>query len=197
VWCHNLRVVIIPSLLAFSFLIIWIAGTVPPAESLVHGRVLPTALGNALGLTALAISTTVNAVATGLIVCRIFKVFREVKTGANDQTLGVTDGITLRSIMFVIIESGTALLFCQIIRFALGLQVTFHPDAAANVYYIFASLQTVLNGITPTIILVRVSMGLSFHDEDSFVEASIGSLCFFPQADADVMPEAGSIGIVD
>ena len=32
-------------------------------------------------------------------------------------------------------------------------------------------------GITPTIILVRVSMGLSFHDENSMVEAA-GSLHF-------------------
>ena len=34
--------------------------------------------------------------------------------------------------------------------------------------------------MTPTIILVRVSMGLSFHDESSMVEASIGSLRFAP-----------------
>ena len=38
-------------------------------------------------------------------------------------------------------------------------------------------------------------MGLSFHDEDSFVQASIGSLRFAP--DANVMPEDGSIGVVD
>ena len=34
--------------------------------------------------------------------------------------------------------------------------------------------------ITPTIILVRVSMGLSFHDKSFMVEASIGSLRFAP-----------------
>ena len=38
-------------------------------------------------------------------------------------------------------------------------------------------------------------MGLSFHDEDSFVEATIGSLRFAP--DVNVMPEDGGIGIVD
>ncbi|KAF8799593.1 hypothetical protein BYT27DRAFT_7201334, partial [Phlegmacium glaucopus] len=33
-------------------------------------------------------------------------------------------------------------------------------------------------GITPTIILVRVSMGLSFHDKESMKESTIESLRF-------------------
>ncbi|KAF8817014.1 hypothetical protein BYT27DRAFT_7247885 [Phlegmacium glaucopus] len=35
-------------------------------------------------------------------------------------------------------------------------------------------------GITPTIILVRVSMGLSFHDKESMRESTIESLRFAP-----------------
>ena len=41
-------------------------------------------------------------------------------------------------------------------------------------------------------------MGLAFHDENSLVEASIGSLHFVPATDIDVMPEDDeSIGIVE
>ena len=39
---------------------------------------------------------------------------------------------------------------------------------------------TSYKSITPTIILVRVSMGLSFHDESSMLEASIGRLRAVP-----------------
>ena len=42
----------------------------------------------------------------------------------------------------------------------------------------------------PTIILVQVSMGLSFHNESSMVEASIGSLRFAPDI---ANPEEGII----
>ena len=44
-------------------------------------------------------------------------------------------------------------------------------------------------------ILVRVSMGLSFHDEKSMVEASIGSLRFAPD-DPNSIPGAGIGDIV-
>jgi len=50
-----------------------------------------------------------------------------------------------------------------------------------------------INGITPTIILVRVSMGLSFHDESSMVEASIGRL----PDDPNTMLETGGSNVVD
>ena len=44
-----------------------------------QGIFMTTFWGNALVLTSLIVSMTVNALATGLIVSRIFKVFREVK----------------------------------------------------------------------------------------------------------------------
>jgi len=50
-----------------------------------------------------------------------------------------------------------------------------------------------LNGITPTIILVRVSMGLSFHDEPSLVE-TVGSLQFAADS-LDTTSGVGSIMI--
>ena len=120
----------------------------PPVQSLVYGRILILTLTNTLTVAALTLSMTVNAVMTGLIVFRIFKVFQEVKTGAEDRMLGVADGSTpLRRVIFAIIESGTALFFFQLIRLILAFQTVLHPKPAINAYYIFASIHTMLNVI--------------------------------------------------
>ena len=50
-------------------------------------------------------------------------------------------------------------------------------------------------GITPTIILVRVSMGLSFHDEESMEE--VAESLRFASGPPTTFSESGSIGIVD
>ena len=77
--------------------------------------------GNALTLASLIASMTVNALATGLIVFRILKVFREIKdiTISDEKSLGITRGSKLRSIIFVIIESGMALLVIQVAQVVL------------------------------------------------------------------------------
>jgi hypothetical protein len=53
----------------------------------------------------------VNTLVTGLIVFKIFKVFLEV-----GRTLGTTGDTKVRHIIFVIIESGMALLAIQVLR---------------------------------------------------------------------------------
>ena len=70
-----------------------------------------------------AISMAVNALVTGLIVYRIFKVFQKVHQGSTsaEKSLGVIGGREYRSLIFVIIESGIALLAIQLTRFILML----------------------------------------------------------------------------
>src|SRR5882757_2788074 len=125
VWGRNIRVVIIPSILAFAFLglsiyldslanldllllVMWIAAS--GAEFIDQDSIDETKWGNILTLTGLTASMTVNALVTGLIVFRIFKVFREIKsvTISDETSLGVTQagGRKLQSIIFIIIESG-------------------------------------------------------------------------------------------
>ena len=83
-----------------------------------------------MGVAGLALSMTVNALVTGLIAFRIFKVFREVKTAtANDQILGVTGGSTLRRVVFILIESGMALFSIQLARLVVTIVKT---DAAQD-----------------------------------------------------------------
>lgn len=90
---------------------------------------------------------TVNALVTGLIVFRIFKVCREVKicTGNDlDLKLGATGGKKLQRVMFVIIESGVALFSIQLARFVLNFVST---DAAINAYQIVPRIHEMLNVI--------------------------------------------------
>jgi hypothetical protein len=61
-------------------------------------------------VTSIVMTMTVNAVVTGLIVFKIFKVFTKVKPTSDEKTLGATrHGSKLLPIMFVIIESGMIL----------------------------------------------------------------------------------------
>ena len=69
-----------------------------------------------MDLTGLTASMAVNALVTGLIVFKIFKVFLEVNPILVELTLDSTGGSKLRHIVFVIIESGMTLLAIQLIR---------------------------------------------------------------------------------
>ena len=97
-----------------------IAGICP--TFILQGTVDTSTWSNILALASLAASMTVNALATGLIVFRIFKVFRAVKniTTSNEKSLCVTGGAKLRSIIFIIIESGMALFAIQLGRFVIS-----------------------------------------------------------------------------
>jgi len=102
-------------------------------------------------------------------------VFLQVKaaTTSTERILGSGGGTPLRHIIFVVIESGMALFAIQLVR----LVITLLPDLALVVLNVILGTNEMFNGITPTIILLRVSMKLSFDDEDSFKEAT-GSLRF-------------------
>jgi len=121
-------------------------------------------------LISLGLSLTVNAIVTALIVFKIIQVYLEIKPSLEDEDLksGISGGSKFRSIIFVIIESGMALFAVQLFRICItALQATH--------YRFIIGIHQMLNGITPTIILVRVSMRLS---EKSAAEATVGSLRF-------------------
>lgn len=172
VWSRNIRVVIIPSILAFSFLAIWLSAN--GAIFVLQGQLESANWGNTVIMTSLALSMSVNALVTGLIVFKIFKVFRKVEATSDEKFLGASGGSKLRSIIFILIESGMALFSIQLARLVVTIVTTI---AAEYAYLLIAPIHSMLNGITPTIILVRVSMGLSFHDEKSMAEVT-ESLCF-------------------
>ncbi|KAF8814100.1 hypothetical protein BYT27DRAFT_7157054 [Phlegmacium glaucopus] len=190
VWGCNIRVVIFPSILAFVFLVSDSAGYI------LSGRILEPDWGLGMILAGVAMSMTVNALVTFLIVFKIFKVYREIKSASDDQSLGFTGGSKIRTVIFIVIESGMALFSIQLARLMATIFIT--TDAGGQAFDIIVPIHQMLNGITPTIILVRVSMGLSFHDQESMIESSIGSLHFVAN-NPNSIPEAETedVGIVN
>src|SRR5882757_7516147 len=122
----------------------WIAG----AGSLFigQGEIDVTEWGNILDLTSVTASMTVNALVTALIVFRIFKVFREVKsvTTSDETSLGVTGGRKLRSVIFIIIESGMALFAIQLARLVISI-LDFPTTTEIDPYELIASIHEMLN----------------------------------------------------
>ena len=89
---------------------------------------------------------TVNALVTGLIVFRIFKVFREVKDviTSDEKSLGVTGGSKLRSIIFIITESGMTLFAIQLVRLAAG-ATGLGTNGEENIYQLIIGIHEMLN----------------------------------------------------
>ncbi|KAF8797626.1 hypothetical protein BYT27DRAFT_6931160 [Phlegmacium glaucopus] len=188
VWGYNICVVILPSILAFVFLV----GN--SSAYILSGELVQPAWEDWMGLTGLAISMTVNAVVTFLIVFKIFKIYHEVKSTSDDQSLGATGGSKIRTVIFIIIESGIGLFSIQLARVVATIFAT--TDADLKAFYIIASIHQMLNGIAPTIIFVRVSMGLSFHDQEPMIESSIGSLHFAAANSNSISETEADVGIV-
>ena len=170
-WGYSIRVVIVPSFLAFAFLgslislhsltdfdlwflAIWItAGTAP--LWVVQGLIETADWSGLLIMTGLTLSMTVNALVTGLIVFRILKVFQRVKTGAvNNQILGSDGGSILRRVIFMLIESGMALFSIQLARLVCSIVTT---DAAYSAHYIFLGIHDMLN------VIIRLVIAMLFH----------------------------------
>ena len=130
-------------------------------QFIVQDNFFQTLWGNALILTSLIASMTVNALATGLIVFRIFKVFREVKdnTSSDEKSLGFTGGGKLHSVIFVMIESGMALLLIQLARVVLVI-IGFHISSTNEylawqaVYGFIISTHEMLNVITSSVMAI-------------------------------------------
>ena len=107
-------------------------------------------------MASLAASMTVNALVTGLIVFRIFKVFHEVKntTTSNEKSLGVTHagGSKLRSLIFIIIESGMALFAIQLVQLVIR-TTGLGTDAENDVYQLIISIYEMLNVVISSVIV--------------------------------------------
>lgn len=97
---------------------------------------------------------TVNAVVTGLIVFKIFKVFTKVKPTSDEKTLGaIRSGSKLLPIMFVMIESGMVLFAIQIVRVVL----TIVPNEPADVgFHLTIGIHEMLNVIMTFVVTTTV-----------------------------------------
>jgi hypothetical protein len=115
----------------------WLSAIWP--EFIAQGEIYTTDWANILVLTSLTVSLTVNALVTGLIVFRIFKVFLEVRD--------VTGGRKLRSIIFIIIESAMTLFAIQLARIVITI-----IGAEENALALVAGIHEMLNVIISSVI---------------------------------------------
>lgn len=169
VWGCNIHVVIIPSILAFTFL----------GQSMLFDRFISTYYPTATSLAANgtssavpsstaieqpdwaglmmggshAVSLTVNGLVTGLIIFKIFKVYQEVKSTLDDQASGPTSGrskIRFRTVIFILIESGMVLFSIQLARIVVTIMLYIWPThwpASYNALVLIAPIHQMLNVI--------------------------------------------------
>ena len=121
-------------------------------EFVVQGRFVVSGLSNTLTIASLAMSMVVNALVMFLIVFRIFKVFREVKTTTTTaKSLGISGGRKLWSIMFVIIESGMALFSIQLVRIVVS--TALESSAGFDAFGLIVGIHEMLNVIITSVIV--------------------------------------------
>ena len=105
-------------------------------------------------------SLTANALVTGLIVLRIFMVYKQVKPTFNldDQDLldTNTSGRKLLSIMFIILESGMGLFIIQLVRLVLYTKSA-ESNAIMQSYAIVLSIDQMLHVIIDNPLLLSLS----------------------------------------
>ena len=135
----------------------WLAYNGAFVISVAQNDVGVTAWGTKVLLTSLVASMTVNALVTGLIVFRIFRVFGEVGkrvTTLEDKSSDSTHGNKLRSVPFIIIESGIVLFAIQLARVAIEVGLTTGPetDAALYAFEFIAAIHTMVNVIISSVI---------------------------------------------
>lgn len=123
---------------------IWIAGGAAPMYLSPDQQLSAPSWGFTLAVVGIAVSMAVNALVTGLIVFRIFQVFRLVR---HERMFGVNGrGNVLRSTIFMLIESGGVLFIIQLIRLVdIALVVWTGSVAAANAYPLISSVHEVSN----------------------------------------------------
>ena len=98
-----------------------------------------------------AVSMTVNGLVTGLIIFKVFKVYQGVKSTLDDQALSATSGGSkIRTVIFILIESGMVLFSIQLARIVVTIMLYFLPThwpASYNALVIIAPIHQMLNVI--------------------------------------------------
>ena len=191
-WDRNIRVVIVPTILSFAFLgpsnlssltgtclnlvllclATWLASIVPNPYV---GNGPPT-WSWPLTLTGLATSMTVNALVTGLIVFRIFKVFQKVMPTSDERKLGATGGRQIYSIMAIMIESGVILFSIQLARFVVTVVDTYAALYAFQILVPIHEILTVIITSTPLILYILILCWLQGNNTYDYPGAGVNGI---------------------
>jgi hypothetical protein len=140
--------------------------TTAGATIFVDGQISQLSWANVIVQISFATTIAVNTLVTALIAFRILKVFLEVKPTSIERTLGTTEDTKIRHVLFVIIESGMALLAIQVLRFVLFNLPD--SDAASKVYNLVIGVNVMLCVIIRSVHFVF----FNFTDHISLARAS-------------------------
>ena len=124
----------------------------------VQGEVSTSSWNIVLDMASFTASMTVNPLVTSLIVFKIFRVFREVKntTTSSEKSLSSTGGRQLRSIIFIMIESGMALFAIQLARVVIAF-TGLGTDAEEDAYSLIISIHKMLIVFISSVIVTLYS----------------------------------------
>ena len=126
-----------------------------------------------LTLICLAISLTVNAVVTGLIVLRIVKVYLGVRSTSEDRDLGAGGGNgKLRSIIFIIIESGMGMFTIQLVRVVLSILELDAMNFAIGINQMF---NVIIESVVSIFHFTEVILGINTYHH---LRASVNGIVF-------------------
>ena len=133
-------------------LVIWIASVRSAVCDNSGRKIRYPEWGDLAALISVAMSLTVNALVTGLIVFKISKVYWEVKP-LHGRTFGAVSSSKLRPVIFILIESGMALFVIQLTWLVVNSVKT---QAALKTNQPIASICHMFNVIISSVIIVMI-----------------------------------------
>ena len=137
------------SLADFNYLlpVIWITEGTAPVKATVEDQVVFVSWAETLVVISLAMSMTVNALVTTLILFKIVKVFREINGTGTTQSGGI-----LRRVILVIIESGMMLFSIQLARLVSTILLILLDIRAYRAFILTVFIHQMLNVIIKSVI---------------------------------------------
>lgn len=179
-WNHRPLLVVVPLIMAVTLLGITLVLIVElcrqnPSTSFAH--VAPWAIP--LAISAICISLASNAISTGLLVLRIALLHRQHRRYVIQAGRSLVDP-QVSPIISILIETGMMTFVSQLILvIAFGLRDAYALVVASPMIIIYVGSS---DGITPTIIIVRVTMGNSYNNQGTSGTHSI--MAFASESDS-------------
>ncbi|KDR76867.1 hypothetical protein GALMADRAFT_155579 [Galerina marginata CBS 339.88] len=155
-WAKKLHFVILPSILSFTSFAIAAELPLQGTGGGLSERLLKSFY--ALGLASFILSLAVNAIVTSLLVLRLALIHRELVQllGGNQK-----QRLNLRPLIAMLVESGMFTFIAQLIWLVFfRLQTT----SVSHGFSVVSDSVVMIYGITPTIVIVRVSMSTSYEN---------------------------------
>ncbi|KAH9841019.1 uncharacterized protein C8Q71DRAFT_701398, partial [Rhodofomes roseus] len=159
VWGFSIKIIIIPVIMLIAtsvcaYTAVYNFSQVTPGGTVFAQNIVPW--GTAL----FSLSLATNVTVTTLIAVRIWWLARQTSTALSDRHL-----IKYRRAIAIIIESGSIYSAC-----IMTLLILYCRDTNAQ-YIVYDSLSQIM-GIVPTLIIVRVGLGITTEDVGTFVAST-------------------------